>query len=956
MATTMRFVLLADERAGSAFNRFADKVDRANRSMDRNQGILRKQAKAQDAANGSLRGLTGTVLGFGDATGHAGGKMSMFGKAMLGLNLATGLLEPALAGLVVAAGGMAAAFAAAGAGAAAYGIALKPALTQVTTLMAAQDTATKAAKTAQANYANAIAAGVSPSVALANKQLALAASQRQLALATKAASPAVRQMAAGLKRAKDDYAAWGKSLERPVLAPLTTGLKFVRPALRAISPLVRAAAGAFKVLVTELGARIQAGGLRNIVTKLLPHVQPAILNLAHAFGNVAAGIWGVIKAFLPMSDTITGGVARLTARFKEWGQSLPSHSGFRSLMAMFKGQVPAVNALFKNLAVIIKNVAGAMTGIATPANSKALTQILVPLSQIMVKLTANAGLVRSVLYFMLLKSAAKQMFMPLKGVSAGIGAIGDAASGVKTAYGAVGRLAGGFRDARAAESAFSGVAGTMGGKLRTAVDAVISAGGAVVKYGKGLVALGRAEGFAAVMSRVLGTAMIALPWVAVAAAVIALAYLIIKYHRQIWAFVQKIWDKILGAIAGVWGWVKKNWPLLVAILTGPFGIAVLVIIRNWGRISGAAKVAWNTITTIMRGAVVLIRGFAADIWDAISGVFSKIVHGAASAFGWIPGLGGKLKDAAAAFDRFRAQVDAAIRGVHGKNVALVFSLDLPAGVSFPSRHIKGHAAAKGVKGAAPGWWLTGEEGPELVRMRGGEDVLTAPQTRRALGGYAAGTGLSLDQAFPATAGLTRMLQNRVDSIAKALAKIAQVAGGTAMIKYAESFIGHVPYVWGGTTPSGWDCSGYTSWVYHHFGRPDTPRTSEQQGAWVQRTAAVPGALAFFTGAGGPSPGHVGLIVGKNLMVNAAGTRTGTSYGDLSGMLYAGLPPGGFRAFDRGGLLMPGGQQHRQARASDSAGCLHAAGPLAHARSRPDEAPNPRAGPRRADAEADEGAH
>jgi len=46
--------------------------------------------------------------------------------------------------------------------------------------------------------------------------------------------------------------------------------------------------------------------------------------------------------------------------------------------------------------------------------------------------------------------------------------------------------------------------------------------------------------------------------------------------------------------------------------------------------------------------------------------------------------------------------------------------------------------------------------------------------------------------------------------------------------YVEEFIGRVPYVYGGTSPStGFDCSGLTQYVYHHFGK-SIPRTAEEQ--------------------------------------------------------------------------------------------------------------------------------
>ena len=72
------------------------------------------------------------------------------------------------------------------------------------------------------------------------------------------------------------------------------------------------------------------------MSTLLPHVRTTILDLGHATGNVVAGIWGILKAFLPVSGQITGGVVKLTAKFREWGQSLSGGTGFQSLMTTFR--------------------------------------------------------------------------------------------------------------------------------------------------------------------------------------------------------------------------------------------------------------------------------------------------------------------------------------------------------------------------------------------------------------------------------------------------------------------------------------------------------------------------------------------------------------------------------------------------------------------------------------------
>ncbi|MCI0183115.1 hypothetical protein MM817_01385 [Acidibacillus sp. S0AB] len=90
----------------------------------------------------------------------------------------------------------------------------------------------------------------------------------------------------------------------------------------------------------------------------------------------------------------------------------------------------------------------------------------------------------------------------------------------------------------------------------------------------------------------------------------------------------------------------------------------------------------------------------------------------------------------------------------------------------------------------------------------------------------------------------------------------------SLLQYAESFMG-TPYVWGGTSPSGFDCSGFTQFVFAHFG-VDILRTSEQQfaeGLSIPENQLTPGDLVFFsTYAAGAT--HVGIYIGNDLMVDA----------------------------------------------------------------------------------------
>lgn len=89
-----------------------------------------------------------------------------------------------------------------------------------------------------------------------------------------------------------------------------------------------------------------------------------------------------------------------------------------------------------------------------------------------------------------------------------------------------------------------------------------------------------------------------------------------------------------------------------------------------------------------------------------------------------------------------------------------------------------------------------------------------------------------------------------------------------IITYASNFLG-VPYVWGGTSPSGFDCSGLVQYVYGHFGI-NLPRVAADQqnvGTYVTRANLQPGDLVFF----GDPAHHVGIYVGNGYMLNAPHT-------------------------------------------------------------------------------------
>ncbi len=86
--------------------------------------------------------------------------------------------------------------------------------------------------------------------------------------------------------------------------------------------------------------------------------------------------------------------------------------------------------------------------------------------------------------------------------------------------------------------------------------------------------------------------------------------------------------------------------------------------------------------------------------------------------------------------------------------------------------------------------------------------------------------------------------------------------GAAVVAIAKRYLG-VPYVAGGSSPSGFDCSGFTSYVYAKLGI-ELPRTSSGQrhmGKVVSASKALPGDIVW-------SPGHVAIYLGNGQIIDA----------------------------------------------------------------------------------------
>jgi len=107
------------------------------------------------------------------------------------------------------------------------------------------------------------------------------------------------------------------------------------------------------------------------------------------------------------------------------------------------------------------------------------------------------------------------------------------------------------------------------------------------------------------------------------------------------------------------------------------------------------------------------------------------------------------------------------------------------------------------------------------------------------------------------------------------------SGNSAVVAIAQRYLG-VPYVYGGASPSGFDCSGLTMYCYAQVGVGLSHGATDQQHAStpVPISALQPGDLVFFGNASYSY--HVGIYVGGGSMINAPHTGAVVSYGSIGG--------------------------------------------------------------------------
>lgn len=178
-----------------------------------------------------------------------------------------------------------------------------------------------------------------------------------------------------------------------------------------------------------------------------------------------------------------------------------------------------------------------------------------------------------------------------------------------------------------------------------------------------------------------------------------------------------------------------------------------------------------------------------------------------------------------------------------------------------------------------GYLYVGSKGAEVVILQqdlkslgffsGNATGTYGQETYKAVVAYQAHVGLP-DQGYVGAlteAALKKSLAGSARPTA-VVAPVAQPSRAASVVALALQYQG-APYVWGGNSPAtGFDCSGFTQWVFSQFGvsLPRTTFTQWNAGTHVTLDQLTPGDLVFFT-TEGVFANHVGIYIGNSQFIS-----------------------------------------------------------------------------------------
>lgn len=179
-------------------------------------------------------------------------------------------------------------------------------------------------------------------------------------------SPSARGVFDAFVALRSAFQGWSAALQPTVLPVFTRGLDGARRSLPALTPFVMAAARAIGTLQDRASRGFKNPWWLQFRRQLAGSIGPAIVGFGVAFGNVFKGIAGVIDAFLPHMDSVSGRMQTITGRFANWGASLKGNPAFERFLANAARMAPTLGQALGGVIDAVTSVSQALQPLSGP--------------------------------------------------------------------------------------------------------------------------------------------------------------------------------------------------------------------------------------------------------------------------------------------------------------------------------------------------------------------------------------------------------------------------------------------------------------------------------------------------------------------------------------------------------------------------------------------------------------
>lgn len=209
-------------------------------------------------------------------------------------------------------------------------------------------------------------------VAAARRSLAAAALQGAAANAKLGASlaaltPLERQVATAWQGLQSAFQSWAKDLQPDVMPLLVKGINLIKGVLPALTPIVKAAAGAVGGFLDQVAAAAASPFWHQFMGFLAQITGPSISGLGSVLLNLVKSIAGLVQAFAPIGLIFLNVLDQVTAKFAEFATGLASNPQFKAFIHQMADLAPLMVQTFLSVGSLLGGIFRALAPAIKPA-------------------------------------------------------------------------------------------------------------------------------------------------------------------------------------------------------------------------------------------------------------------------------------------------------------------------------------------------------------------------------------------------------------------------------------------------------------------------------------------------------------------------------------------------------------------------------------------------------------